>query len=47
MFRTHGKLMTFGDMNRIKRYYKVFKNWDESINSNPLFSIYPEFLSES
>lgn len=47
MFRSNGKLMSFGDCYRIRKYWKLFKSWDDAINTNPKFSIYPEFLSEN
>lgn len=47
MFRSNGKLLSLGDAFRIRKYYKLFKSWDGAINTNPLFSIYPEFLTDT
>ena len=47
MFRSNGKLLSFCDAYRIRKYYKLFKSWDGTINTNPLYSIYPEFLTET
>ena len=35
MFRSNNKILSYADAYRIRKYWKVFKNWDYEINVNP------------
>ena len=42
----NNSLLNYGDMYRIRKYCKVFKNWDLKDNqNNPVYMIYPEILT--
>lgn len=47
MFRSNGKILSYADAYRIRKYWKVFSDMDYAANVNPKWSFYPEFLTET